>query len=90
MKQKLTVSLDRQTVRKAKILAAKRGTSVSGLLARQMEDLVGEDEAYERDEHQSLALLETGFRLGGTIQASRDELHERLPSKLTVNTESVG
>ena len=84
MKQNLTVSLDRQTVRKAKILAAKRGTSVSGLLARQIEDLVGEDEAYERDERQALALLETGFRLGGTIQASRDELHERLPSKLRV------
>lgn len=77
MKQNLTVSLDRQTLRKAKILAAKRGTSISGLLARQIEDLVGEEDAYERAMRQALALLEKGFRLGGVIQASRDELHER-------------
>jgi hypothetical protein len=77
MKQNVTVSLDHQTLRKAKILAAKRGTSISGLLARQIEDLVGEEDAYERAERQALALLEKGFRLGGVIQASRDELHER-------------
>ena len=77
MKQNLTVSLEQQTVRKAKILAAKRGTSISGLLARQIEELVGEEDAYERAERQALALLEKGFRLGGVIQASRDELHER-------------
>ena len=77
MKQNVTVSLDHQTLRKAKILAAKRGTSISGLLARQIEDLVGEEDAYERAERQALALLEKGFRLGGVIQASRDEFHER-------------
>ena len=77
MKQNVTVSLDQRTVRKAKILAAKRGTSISGMLARQIEDLVGEEEAYERAERQALALLEKGFQLGGVIQASRDELHAR-------------
>ncbi len=77
MKQNLTISLDRQTLRKAKILAAKRGTSISGLLAGQIEILVGEEEAYERAERQALALLEQGFHLGGVIQATRDELHER-------------
>jgi len=77
MKQNVTVSLDYRTLRKAKILAAKRGTSISGLLARQIEDLVGEEDAYERAERQALALLEKGFRLGGVIQASRDELHDR-------------
>ena len=77
MKQNVTVSLDQQTLRKAKILTAKRGTSISGLLARQIEDLVGEEDAYERAERQALALLEKGFQLGGVIQVSRDELHER-------------
>ena len=77
MRQNVTVSLDQQTLRKAKILAAKRGTSISGLLARQIEDLVGEEDAYERAERHALALLEKGFRLGGVIQVSRDELHER-------------
>jgi hypothetical protein len=77
MKQNLTISLDRQTLRKAKILAAKRGTSISGLLAGQIELLVGEEDAYERAERQALALLDQGFHLGGVIRASRDELHER-------------
>jgi hypothetical protein len=77
MKQNVTVSLDRQTLRKAKILAAKQGTSISGLLARQIEVLVGAEEAYEHAERQALALLDQGFHLGGVIRASRDELHER-------------
>jgi hypothetical protein len=76
-KQNLTIRLDRQTIRKAKIVAAKRSTSISGLLARQIEILVGEEEAYERAEREALALLELGFHLGGAILASRDEWHER-------------
>jgi hypothetical protein len=76
-KQNLTISLDRQTIRMAKILAARRSTSISGLLARQIEILVGEQEAYERAERQAMSLLDQGFHLGGIIRASRDELHER-------------
>jgi hypothetical protein len=77
MKQNVTVSLERQTLRKAKILAAKRGTSISGLLARQIEVLVGDEETYEHAERQALALLDQGFHMGGVIRASRHELHER-------------
>jgi hypothetical protein len=77
MKQNVTISLDRQTIRKAKIVAARRDTSISGLLAQQIEILVGEDEAYERAERQAVALLDEGFHLGGGAPASREELHER-------------
>ena len=76
-KQNLTVSLPQQTIRKAKILAARRGSSISGLLAEQIEILVGEDEAYERAQRQATSLLDQGFHLGGVITASRDEWHER-------------
>jgi hypothetical protein len=76
-RQNLTVRLDRETIRKARIVAAKRSTSISGLVARQIEILVGEDEAYENAKREALALLEMGFNLGGEIRASRDELHER-------------
>jgi hypothetical protein len=44
-KQNLTVSLERQTIQKAKVVAARRSTSISGLLAHQIEVLVGEEEA---------------------------------------------
>jgi hypothetical protein len=76
-KQNITVSLPRQTIRKAKVLAARRGSSISGLLAQQIEILVGEEEAYERAERQAAALLDQGFHLGGVIRVRRDEWHER-------------
>jgi len=76
-KQNVTISLDRETIQKAKIVAARRSTSISGLLARQIELLVGEEEAYERAERQALALLDQGFDLGGQGRVGRDELHER-------------
>jgi hypothetical protein len=76
-KQNVTVSLSRQVLKKAKILAARRETSISGLLAQEIEFLVSNDEAYERAERQALAFLDQGFHLGGVIRANRDELHER-------------
>lgn len=76
-KQNLTISLDRESIRKARIVAARRSTSISGLLARQIEVLIGEEEAYERAERQAMALLDEGFHLGGGKPASRDELHDR-------------
>ena len=77
MKQNVTISLDRQTIRKAKIVAARRDTSISGLLARQIEILVGEEEVYEQAERQAVDLLEQGFHLSGAKPVSREELHER-------------
>jgi len=76
-KQNITVSLERDTLRKAKILAARRETSISGLLAQQIEVLVGDEEAYERSARQAETLLEEGFHLGGRIRATRDQWHER-------------
>lgn len=76
-KQNVTVSLSREVLKKAKVLAARRETSISGLLAQQIESLVDGEEAYERDKQQALALLDKGFHLGGVIRVTRDELHER-------------
>ncbi len=76
-KQNVKIRLDRRTIEKAKILAARRSTSLSAMLAHQIELLVGEEEAYERAKIQAIALLDQGFNLGGGIRTSRDELHER-------------
>jgi hypothetical protein len=76
-KQNVTISLTRQTLQKIRVLAARRATSISGLLAEQVEILVGEEEAYERAQRQAMALLDQGFHMGGVIRVSRDELHER-------------
>jgi hypothetical protein len=76
-KQNVTISISPETVRKAKILAARRSTSISRLLAEQVEALVADDEAYDRAARSALALLDAGFHLGGLVTATRDELHER-------------
>jgi hypothetical protein len=77
LKQNITISLEKGLLRKAKVLAARRETSISGLLSQQIEALAGEEEAYERARSEAMKLLEKGFHLGGGRMASRDELHER-------------
>ena len=76
-KQNVTVSLRRDVLKKARILAARRETSISGLLAQQIELLVGEEDSYEKAERQATALLESGFHMGGVIRSTREEWHER-------------
>ncbi len=76
-KQNVTISIRPDIVRKARILAARRSTSISGLLSEEIERLVGSEEAWERSERSALAFLEQGFHLGGWTVASRDDLHER-------------
>jgi hypothetical protein len=76
-KQNVTISLTRQTLQKVRVLAARRATSISGLLAEQIEILVGEEEAYERAQRQAMTLLGQEFHMGGVIRTRRDELHER-------------
>jgi post-segregation antitoxin (ccd killing protein) len=76
-KQNVTVSLSVQTIRKARILAVKRSTSISGLLAEQIEALVGAEDSWEAARRSALSLMEQGFHLGGVVKATRDELHAR-------------
>lgn len=77
--QNITLSLPKDTLLKVKLLAVRRGTSVSGLLAGELEKLVADDEAYVRARQSHLTRLETAADLGtkGHISISRDELHER-------------
>lgn len=78
MKRNLTVELDVETIRKAKVLAAQRDTSVSRLVADEIERIVGDADEYERAKAKALYWLEHGLdiRTHG-VHVSRDELHER-------------
>jgi hypothetical protein len=76
-KQNVTLSLRPETLRQARILAARRSTSISRFLAEQIEALVQAEEAWERSERSALALLDQGFHLGGRIPVRREQLHER-------------
>jgi predicted nucleic acid-binding protein len=65
MGRNLTVHLDDETVYKAKVLAARRATSLSRLVAGEIERLVDEDETYQQEQQITLDQLKQGFRLGG-------------------------
>lgn len=78
MQQNLTVRLDGATIHKAKILAARRSTSVSRLVAEEIDRLVREDEAYEQARVEALADLESGFDLGsGGSMPAREAAYDR-------------
>jgi hypothetical protein len=77
MKTNITLKLDSELIREARILAAENGTSISALLSTRLEQLVRERRSYNRARRRALARLREGFDLAWTPPRSRDELHQR-------------
>jgi len=77
MKRNVTVQLDGATIRKARVVAAKRGSSISRLLAEQIEELARQDDDYDRVMADALAELDRGYDLGGGPYPAREDVHER-------------
>jgi len=77
MKTNITLKLDADLLREARILAAEEGTSISALLAARLEQIVRERKTYDRARRRALARLREGLDLRWTPPRSRHELHER-------------
>jgi hypothetical protein len=75
-KTNLTLQLEVETVLRAKVLAAQRGTSVSALVARTLERLVEDDERYTSARARALELM-AGAGTHPTLAWTREDLHER-------------
>jgi len=77
--QNITLSIPKKVLKKIKILAAERQTSVSSLLTETLENLIEQETGYAEARQRQLEWLEHGFSLGlGTNKpGSREELHER-------------
>ena len=77
--QNITLSLPEEDLREARVLAARRGTSVSQLLAGVLRETVERESGYDRAKERSLSMLSEGMDLGtdGRMTWSRDDLHER-------------
>ena len=75
----ITLSIPKEILLKAKLVAVRRQTSVSGLLTQALEVLVQQEDAYAHARQRHLQWLEQGADLGtgGQIVTKRDELHER-------------
>lgn len=77
MKSNITLKLDSEVLRQARVLAAEEGLSVSRMLAVKLEEIVRQRKGYERARRRAVARLRKGVDLGWTKPGSRDELHER-------------
>jgi len=73
----VTLTLDEELLVQARILAARRRTSVSGLVREQLEVMVGRERRLREGARKVHRLLESRpVRIGKRLPG-RDELHER-------------
>ena len=77
--QNITLSLPEEDLRAARVVAARRGTSVSQLLGRLLRELVERETGYAAARERSIARMHKGTDLGtgGHISWDRDSTHER-------------
>ena len=78
-RQNVTLSIPKEILKKAKMLAVEQDTSLSGLLTRVLTETVEQHEEYALARVAHLALLEEGMDLGtdGKIAWERESLHDR-------------
>jgi hypothetical protein len=73
----ITLTLDDEILREARVLAARRGLSVSAFLRTELANLVERQRGYAKAREAALQRLRRGQSLGGGKLASREELHDR-------------
>ena len=78
-KQNITLSIRKDILQKAELLAEKQGTSVSALLSNLLEDFVAHEEGYQtaRRHYSRLLNQELDLGTGGSIDWNREEMHAR-------------
>jgi hypothetical protein len=75
-RRNLTIQLDDDVIRLAKVAAARRGTSVSALVALELERLVASDERYDEARERAARAMDRARPRGGRSWV-RDDLHDR-------------
>ncbi len=77
--QNITLSLPKEVLRRVKHIAIEKQTSVSGLLAKILEEMVKKEDLYGQAREHHLAALKANFDLGtrGNVTWRRGDLYER-------------
>jgi hypothetical protein len=75
----VTLALSRSLIRKVKLLAVERDTSISGLLTEFLEEIVKKHDDYERARRKASRDLRRppDLATGGRASWKRDDLHRR-------------
>ncbi len=77
-KTNLTLQLDEEVIRRARVVAAKRGTSVSALVTRELTALAAQDVRYEQAHARAEELMAKAEPRGGRSWTRDDIYAERL------------
>jgi hypothetical protein len=77
IKHNITVAIEPNLLKKARAVAARRGTSVSALVASELGELVNSDRDYEAARKRAKAILQSGFSFQGARMNDRTVAHER-------------
>ena len=77
MKQNITLRLDKELIKKGKIIASKKETSLNRLLSDFLKQIVEAEDHYEQCRKKALNTLKKGYHFGGKITFTREDLHER-------------
>jgi hypothetical protein len=76
--QNVTLSLPKDVLKKAKILAIEQDSSLSGLMSRLLEELVSKGDNYHQARERHLAIFKKlDLGTGGRVNWNREDLHER-------------
>ncbi len=78
MKRNLTVQLDEDLIHRAKVIAAERGTSVSGLVTQQITKLIEARDRYTTARESALEMMSAATDRGGRHWTRDEQYDERL------------
>ncbi|MBW1671252.1 MAG: CopG family transcriptional regulator [Deltaproteobacteria bacterium] len=78
-RRNVTLSIPRQLLKQAKIIAASQDKSLSQFFSESLEEKVREKTDYSKAQKRQMRLLKKGLDLGtmGQVKTSRDDLHVR-------------
>jgi len=77
MKKNITITMDEETARWARVRAAERNTSVSRMVGEMLREKMQADRSYEQAMQEFLALEPVMLKQPGEKYPSREELHDR-------------
>lgn len=76
-KVNLTIKIEKDLLRKIRIIAAEKDTSISSIVADAIEQQSTQSGRYEEAKRRAIARMNSGVELNWEKPLSRDELHER-------------
>jgi predicted transcriptional regulator len=76
-KVNLTIKIEKDLLRKIRIIAAEKDTSISAIVADAIEQQSTQSGRYEEARRRAIARMNSGVKLNWEKPLSRDEMHER-------------